>query len=236
MAIYQRESFLNRLAERMGRERRTEGVERPKWNHQPQHRVLSGLSQDDLVEVLEKQCAVIHTVFRQTSSSSLADVLKEVIASYGGKQLITAKDARNETFGLDQLYHQLRADGVETHVWEAEKGKENQVIAERADIGITFSDMTLAESGTVVLFHDKNHGRSISLLPQNYIAIIPKSTLVPRYTQMAERVHRQIESGQAVGSYVSLITGPSNSADIEMKLIVGVHGPVHATYIVVEDR
>src|SRR5699024_8176939 len=117
------------------------------------------------------------------------------------------------------------SNDYECHVWDPKKGKENQVIAERADIGITFSDITLAESATVTLFNDTNNGRSISLLPKTYIAIIPKSTVVPRITQATQKIHEANQHGQDVSSCVSFVSGPSNSADIEMNLIVGVHGP-----------
>jgi len=232
MTIQNRERFLDNLAETLGRPRRTEGVVRPEWSVYPQYEVYKGMDQDQLVDVLKKQCEVIHTNFKRTNKIGLPTVLKESILEYQGDLIITSKDKRNQEYRLTQMYKELDSN---VHIWDHKMGKENQVIAERADIGITFSDITLAESATVTLFNNKDNGRSISLLPKTYIAIIPKSTLVPRITQATAQIHQATTNGNDVASCVSFISGPSNSADIEMNLIVGVHGPVKATYIVVDD-
>ncbi|MFP3490168.1 LUD domain-containing protein, partial [Staphylococcus sp. SIMBA_130] len=85
--------------------------------------------------------------------------------------------------GLTNFYKEMQLEGYNVHVWDEKKGQENVSFAERAGAGIVFSDITLAESGTVTLFNDRYNGRSISLLPETFIAIVPKSTLVPRMTQ-----------------------------------------------------
>lgn len=236
MAIKNRDAFLNNLAANLGRPRRTEGVQRPEWGYNPQSEVLKGYSKDDLVTVLKEQCETIHTNYKQTNLAGLKETLRQTIQDYG-QSIVVSNDQRNETYGIPDLLSEMEENDnlVEVHVWDAEKGKENQEFAERADIGMTFSDITLAESATVTLFNDKDNGRSISLLPQTYIAIIPKSTLVPRMTQAAQQIHEANQKGQEIASCVSFISGPSNSADIEMNLIVGVHGPVKATYILVDD-
>lgn len=235
MTIQNRDAFLGKLANSLGRPRITEGVVRPKWSLNPQWEVYAGYSKDELVDVLEKQCEVIHTKFKRTDKAGLSKTLKEVIEGHAGKKVLAANDRRNAEFGVDVIYEELRNDGIDVRLWDSAIGKENQVFAEQADIGITFSDITLAESGTLTLFNDKDNGRSISLLPRVHIAIIPRSTLVPRMTQAVKQIHDANQRGQEVSSCVSFISGPSNSADIEMSLIVGVHGPVEATYIVVDD-
>lgn len=236
MSIQNRDSFLNNLAANLGRPRRTDDVERPTWSYNPQQEVFKGLTQDDLVDVLEKQCDVIHTDFKKTDLAGFKKTLKATIENYG-HSIIAANDSRNDESGVSELFTTMKKenDDIEIHIWDSDKGEANQEFAERADIGITFSDITLAESATVTLFNDKHNGRSISLLPKTYIAIIPKSTIVPRMTQATEQIHEANQRGQEVASCVSFISGPSNSADIEMNLIVGVHGPTKATYIVVED-
>jgi L-lactate dehydrogenase complex protein LldG len=233
MSIQNREAFLDKMASRLGRERRITGVERPQWSVTPQDEVFKGMDQDELVQVLEKHCKVIHTDFKRTDRDGLTKLLNETLEAYEGKLIITSKDARYQEYGVTEFFEEQK-DQLHVHVWDSALGKENQEIAERADVGIVFSDITLAESGTVTSFNTKDNGRSISLLPRTFIAIIPKSTLVPRMTQAARHIHQAQANGEDVPSYVSFITGPSNSADIEMNLIVGVHGPVKATYIVVD--
>ncbi|SES93227.1 L-lactate dehydrogenase complex protein LldG [Oceanobacillus limi] len=230
MTIKKRERFLENLASNLGRPR-VQKVERPQYSVSPQQNVYRGYSMDDLMDVLEKQCKAIHTDFINTDTTNLGKILLDTIEGYNGNAIITANDPRFQKYGIEDLFDSLRQDGKEVHVWNSEKGKDNQVFAESADVGITFSDITLAESGTVTLFNDKNNGRSISLLPKTYIALIPKETIVPRMTQAAQIIQKAYKEGHAVPSCISFITGPSNSADIEMNLIVGVHGPIKVTYI-----
>ncbi|KHE67216.1 lactate utilization protein C, partial [Halobacillus sp. BBL2006] len=201
----------------------------------PQNRVFQGATQDELVDKLEEQCKVIHTSFERVKLENLGDTLRRVLEGYGASKVVSAGGPRIEAVGLDNFYNKLRMEDYDVQVWDEAKGRENVEFAEQASSGIVFSDITLAESGTVTLFNDRYNGRSISLLPETFIAIIPKSTMVPRMTQASRLIHEEEEKGNPVSSCVSFITGPSNSADIEMNLIVGVHGPVKATYIVVDD-
>ena len=234
MAIHNRETFLKNLAEQLGRTQRTE-VESPVYSVQPQERVFQGATQDELVDKLEEQCNVIHTSFTRTNLDGLGETLRTVLKSYDVTKVVGAGGPRIEGTGLRNLYREIQSEGYDVHLWDENKGQENITFAEQAGAGIVFSDITLAESGTVTLFNDRYNGRSISLLPETFIAIVPKSTLVPRMTQASQLIHEEEKKGNPVSSCVSFITGPSNSADIEMNLIVGVHGPVKATYIVVDD-
>ncbi|MGM0836521.1 MAG: LutC/YkgG family protein [Bacillota bacterium] len=231
--IHNRDTFLSTISSSLGRQVRKEGVVRPVWQHQPQWKVLKDASQEELVEVLKKQCAHIHTDIVETPVAGLPDALKKVVDAYGGGQVITWDDSRFEEFGLRE---EMDSYGVDVHVWDPSIGEENIVVAERSNVGITFSDQTLAESGTVVLFSGGGKGRSVSLLPATYIAIIPKSTIVPRITLAAHAIHNRVVDGEKIPSCINFISGPSNSADIEMNLVVGVHGPIKATYIVVGDK
>jgi L-lactate dehydrogenase complex protein LldG len=235
--ISNRVSFLSSISSRLGRNDRLESVQRPNWKFQPQHRVLKDHSQDQLLEILKDQCTRIHTDIVETTVPSLTHTISQVVDNYGGGPIVTWADKRLESYGLHSLFSSdWKNMGIDVHVWDSSKGDENRKFAEEANIGITFSDVTLAESGTVVLFSNSDRGRSVSLLPTNYIALIPKSSIVPRMTQFAASIHQTIENGEPIPPCINFITGPSNSADIEMKLVVGVHGPIRATYIILLDQ
>lgn len=233
--IQNRDAFLNKIAKQLGRERKTEVV-RPEWKYNPQAEVLKGASQDELVEVLREQCKNIHTNFVLTDKSKLVDSINAVVDEYGGGPIVSWKDERFEKFGLSKLMKEEWPEkGIELHEWDHTQGEANIEKANHANVGITVSDITLAESGTAVLFSDKDKGRTVSFLPATSIILVPKSSIVPRMTQAAKIMREKVENGDQIASCVNFITGPSNSADIEMILVVGVHGPIKATYIVIED-
>ncbi|CAM3790097.1 LutC/YkgG family protein [Alkalicoccus chagannorensis] len=231
-SIQGKEKFLQNIADRFGREEPiTSGVEVPEWQNRPQDAVYAGLNQAQLQEKLIEHCDVIHTTVETTTKAELADVVERAFADYGTAPVVYWDDPRMEHFGLaDRL-----ASRPDTHRWD--ENDPDLAVAQAADakIGLTFSDVTLAESGTLVLFSGPGKGRAVSLLPEGHIALIPRSTIVPRMTQAASIIHERQQEDGIVPSCINFISGPSNSADIEMRLLVGVHGPVRAHYIIIED-
>ena len=101
----------------------------------------------------------------------------------------------------------------------------------RADVGVTEVDALVAASGTLVLGSAGGRRRDVSLLPPIHVAIASHGVLVP---DLAAGLTTAAASG-AAGACTTLITGPSRTADIEKKLVVGVHGPCELHVIVVGD-
>ncbi|WP_249315758.1 lactate utilization protein C [Bacillus sp. FJAT-49711] len=234
--VQNRDSFLNKIANRLGRDTFLSNVERPEWSYHPQDAVLKEADAEELLEALKTQCTKIHTDLIETNKADLVHTLIKMVSEYGGGPIVTWKDSRFNDYGLSPLFKEIwPAENIEIHEWEPQLGEENIKYAENANVGITISDITLAESGTAVLFSDLNHGRSVTFLPLKSIILIPKSSIVPRMTQAARMIREKVKNGERLASCINFITGPSNSADIEMNLVVGVHGPVNAAYIVIQD-
>ena len=101
-----------------------------------------------------------------------------------------------------------------------------------ADLGITGVDYAIAETGTCVIIPATGSSRLVSLLPPVHIALIERGQILPSLDELFTLRRRDFINGD-LGSYMNLITGPSRTADIEYKLVTGVHGPgeVHMVLI-----
>lgn len=234
--IQNRDRFLNHVAAKLGRERRSAGVTRPTWKHSVHDLVQAGQnhpSTEELLAVFKEQCERIHTTVIETSRDQLSAVLRQVVAAHGGGPVLTSAHPRFAELGLLPLLEEAwPQEGVAVSVWSETSKRDNIAHAAAANFAVVVCDYALAESGTVVLTTRPGQGRSIHYLPTNALVIVPKETLVPRMTEAVEALEHAVERGSDVPASIHFITGPSNSADIEMDLVVGVHGPLQAFYVV----
>ncbi|MFB6465680.1 lactate utilization protein C [Cytobacillus sp. Hz8] len=234
--VQNRDAFLAKIAHRLGKAEVSRNLEKPAWKYHPEEITLKYETSNELVEILREQCKEIHTKFVMTEKNQLKSIIKEIVNEYGGGPIVTWQDEKFAEYGLMELFNvEWPKENIEVHMWDYSLKEENVKKAEKANVGITISDLTLAESATVVLLSSKDRGRTVSFLPETSIMIVPKSTIVPRLTQASSFLTEKIQSGELVPSCINFISGPSYSADIEMMLVLGVHGPVKAAYIVVED-
>jgi L-lactate dehydrogenase complex protein LldG len=89
------------------------------------------------------------------------------------------------------------------------------------EIGLTGADAAIAETGTLALVSSADHPRTASLLPPTHVAVVREADFVPTLARCFERLAPAIPAASAV----NFITGPSRTADIELQLTLGVHGP-----------
>jgi len=95
-----------------------------------------------------------------------------------------------------------------------------------ADIGVSGVDYALADTGPLVLLARKGEARSISLLPPVHIAVIKPEQVLSGLGDLFPLLRGDAEAeGRGLSSAITFITGPSRTADIELTLVVGVHGP-----------
>ena len=105
-------------------------------------------------------------------------------------------------------------------------------IMERSDIGVTGVDYAIAETGTCVIIPRAGVSRLVSLLPPVHIALVERGQVLPSLDELFTLRRGDFVNGE-LGSYMNLITGPSRSADIEYKLITGVHGPGEVHMVII---
>ena len=106
-------------------------------------------------------------------------------------------------------------------------------ILDRIDIGITWASYGIAEQGALIEVSYDDATKLSSCLPYEHIAFISIENIVKTLTEGLEKVSQVITNSKNEKPTISLISGPSKTGDIEMKILRGVHGPnkVHVLII-----
>ena len=135
-----------------------------------------------------------------------------------------------EEFGqiLDQKINQDGLDLLKPPFNNADLPKAFDTI----QIGISWAAFAIAETGAIVEFATDDSMRLVTALPLVHISLLRASDVVATLKEAAAPI-RNFYTENSLNATVSFISGPSRTADIEMRLILGVHGPAETHVIIV---
>jgi L-lactate dehydrogenase complex protein LldG len=182
-----------------------------------------GKTRKEQVALFAKQSEALRTEF--LDCPSVAGAAKHIatlaaqgqwktIALHAGELTDAVASRLPETLAL------LRVDG----------GYEKEAL-EACDAGLTECESLVAQTGSVCVTARSSGGRALSVLPPHHIVLAQKAQVVSDLSGAYELLAQKYQSG--CPSFVSFITGPSRTGDIERILVLGAHGPKRLTVLLV---
>ncbi|WP_163322294.1 LutC/YkgG family protein [Draconibacterium mangrovi] len=192
-----REEILNKLKKAIHPE-----PEMPDFDAPVYHAIEKSLSQA-FKENLE---AVNGSVYLCKSEEELIERLKTVLQDVPKTEVVCAEKELQELLTKNEIEHQNYRERQQT-----------------IEAGITSCEFLIAHTGSVMVSSALQGGRQLSVYPPQHIVIARKDQLVDylhtAYAKIREKYRDQLPS------QITLITGPSRTADIEKTLVLGAHGP-----------
>jgi L-lactate dehydrogenase complex protein LldG len=103
-----------------------------------------------------------------------------------------------------------------------------------AKVGITHCEFLVSRLGSIMVSSAQLSGRRMFAFPETHIVVAFTSQLVPDIRDALRELRKKYE--KKMPSMVTLITGPSRTADIEKTLVMGAHGPKDLYLFLLEDQ
>lgn len=146
---------------------------------------------------------------QQLTADCLADALAALVREEGVVKATLWQTPELRDLGVERILSGLGVTLISPY-------SDKHALAE-CDLGITGADAAFPETGTLLLRSTPDRPRMVSLVPRIHLAIITPRILLPDLSSAFEQV-------QGEGYWV-FVTGPSRTADIELTVTIGVHGP-----------
>jgi L-lactate dehydrogenase complex protein LldG len=161
------------------------------------------------VERFLEEVKKLSGIAQKLSSSEIDSAVKTLVTEQNIRKATVWETPHLRQLGVAEILNSL---GVE--LVSPSAGKHEMALC---DLGITEADYLLPETGTLALRSSAAKPRGVSLLPRIHLAIV-------RPEMLRADMH-QVFAEAKDSHYLVFITGPSRTADIELTVTLGVHGP-----------
>ena len=149
--------------------------------------------------------------FTSCTLGEVVDKILEILSSRNINQLLVW----DEPYLPGGILEKLSEAGIQI----IHPAKENQAASSLVKAGLTGATAGIADTGSLLLLGGNGRPLTASLLPELHIAVLQEKDV---FENLLQALHH-VDVRQAPAAI--LITGPSRTADIEMTLTIGVHGP-----------
>jgi len=183
------------------------------------------VNQDRIALFRERYESLAGKVRFATDPAEAAGLVSRLVSEAGAGRVVLGSlpaDVRAAVIERLSGVELIDAAGLETRVASR---------MDQAEVGVGWAEFAIAFTGTIVEATDNDAVRLASSLPMVHIALLPATEIVMDLEEAAPRL-RSIFEENPKGCTVSFISGPSRTGDIEMKLVLGVHGP-QASHVIV---
>lgn len=146
------------------------------------------------------------------------------------------KIVRWDTPSLANLDDALAGAGAEVLAINPERDgssrSDQRAALVEADMGLTEVDYAVADIGSLAMRASGSQSRLASVLPPVHVAVVTPDKIVGSLSELLPLLN----SGDGLPSAISLVTGPSRTADIETIRTVGIHGPIELHVVILENE
>ena len=162
-------------------------------------------------------------VYRVKTGAEAQSVIVDIIKSSEAKKVVATSEVISPSAGL---HNTLKGMNVELYT---EQG-DIRTHADTSDVGIACVEFGIAETGSVCEDSFSIEQRLVTTLPPISIVVMHSGNVVPDIATAFEVISKVFNRG-----YISFITGPSRTSDIERVLTIGVHGPSQFVIIAIDE-
>lgn len=190
---------------------------------------IETLSQREKIEKLKKSMEAVRSEVHVVKSENWVDKLKEVLRK---RELSTLLYAPETKIGeaLENAWA-MDSEGLpELTVYEGDIENFKEKLF-KIDAGITSTLGGISETGALILWPNEKEPRLMSLVPPIHIAVLEAEKI---YNTFCEVIQKENWPDKMPTNSL-MISGPSKTADIELTLAFGVHGPKELIVLILES-
>ncbi len=181
-------------------------------------------SHDEKLERFQTMLESVHGEVHRIMKNQLGKKLRQLLQQKEVKRLLCSAKFPQATYA--------ELDGIECLHYDRHISEWKEELFNSVDASITTTLCGIAQTGTLVLWPDREEPRLASLVPPIHIAVVETDTIVETFAEAIDKGNWS----QGMPTNALLISGPSKTADIEQILAYGIHGPKQLVVLILDNK